>query len=141
MGIEDDLLRMKALVGGWTTESTHPYFPGTIVHGTATVEWLEGERFLIWRRRMDHPDFPDSIAVIGHTDGLRLHYFDSRGVFRIYEFAVTDDGWEYARETPEFSQLCVARFDDDRNTMRAAGRMSRDGAPWEDDLQTTYRRN
>ena len=32
------------LIGEWTTEATHPEVPGTVVHGTARVEWLEGER-------------------------------------------------------------------------------------------------
>ena len=89
------------LVGTWTTEATHPAMPGVVVHGTAVIEWLEGERFLTHRARTDHPDFPASLSVIGHmghdrvggADGavtadadesqLRMHYFDSRGVFRV----------------------------------------------------------
>jgi hypothetical protein len=67
------LRRLSALVGEWTTASTHPAVPGTVVHGRATSEWLEGERFLIWRERADHPDFPDAIAIIGDTDGLQAH--------------------------------------------------------------------
>jgi hypothetical protein len=76
---EAALRRLSVLVGEWTTESTHPALPGTVVHGQATFEWLEGERFLIWRERADHPDFPDAIVIIGDTDGLQAHSFDSRG--------------------------------------------------------------
>jgi hypothetical protein len=65
----------RRLAGEWTNEATHPALPGTVVHGTASVEWLEGERFLIFRAREDHPDFPDSVSIIGGTDGLRWHYF------------------------------------------------------------------
>ncbi len=62
---------------------------------------LEGERFLIQRARAQHPDFPDSVSIIGVTERdrvgrnsdaapavtaehLTMHYFDSRGVFRVY---------------------------------------------------------
>jgi hypothetical protein len=68
---EGALWRWSVLVGEWTTESTHPAVPGTVVHGRATFEWLDGERFLIWRERADHPDFPEAIVIIGDTDGLR----------------------------------------------------------------------
>ena len=39
--------------------------PGVVVHGTAVIEWLEGERFITHRARTDHPNFPDSLSVIG----------------------------------------------------------------------------
>src|SRR5262245_18105989 len=51
----------------WTTDATHPALPGVVVHGTAVIEWLEGERFLINRARADHLDFPDSISIVGIT--------------------------------------------------------------------------
>lgn len=131
----------RRLVGGWTTEATHPQLPGTVVPGTASVEWLEGQRFLIFRARTDHPDFPDSISVIGDTDGLRMHYFDSRGVHRIYELTVTDDGWAIARDAPEeFSQRLLLTFADDDNTMVGTSKISYDGTTWDDDLAITYRR-
>lgn len=131
----------RRLVGAWTTEATHPKFPGTVVPGTASVEWLEGQRFLIFRARTEHPDFPDSISVIGETEGLRMHYFDSRGVYRIYELAVTDEGWEIARDAPdEFSQCLQLTFADDDNTMVGTSRISYDGTTWDDDLAITYHR-
>ena len=82
----------RRLVGAWTSEATHPAVPGTVVLGTAGVEWLEGERLLIWRARVDHPDFPDSLSVLGDTDGLCWHYFDSRGVHRLFELSATMGG-------------------------------------------------
>ena len=142
----------RRLVGAWTTEATHPAFPGTIVTGTAEVQLLEGERFLIFRSRTDHPDFPDSISIIGETGGFQWHYFDSRGVHRIYEFRVTDDGWEITRdaagsdvpetgrEAPPFSQRLTFTFEDDDKTMEGRSQISHDDETWQDDLQITYRR-
>jgi hypothetical protein len=119
--------------------------PGTIVSGTAVVQWLEGERFLIFRSHNDHPDFPDSISIIGDTDGLRWHYFDSRGVHRVYEFSVTGDGWEIARrvaahDASGFSQRLMVTFEDGDETMAGRSKISHDNETWQDDLEITYRR-
>ena len=148
-----DLERLgRRLVGEWTTEATHPAFPGTTVSGTAAVQWLEGERFLMFRSHNDHPDFPDSISIIGETEGLQWHYFDSRGVHRIYEIRVTEDAWEIVRnvarsdapeigrEAPPFSQRLTVTFEDDDNTMQGRSKISFDDETWQDDLQITYRR-
>src|SRR5690242_6158876 len=71
------LQALDRLVGTWKTEATHPAMPGVVVHGTVVIEWLEGKRFLIHRARSDHPDFPDSISIIGYMDQARA---DSTGV-------------------------------------------------------------
>jgi hypothetical protein len=141
-----DLERLgRRLVGAWTTEATHPAVPGTIVSGNADVQWLEGERFLIFRAHNDHPDFPDSISILGDTDGLRWHYFDSRGVHRIYDFRVTDDTWEIWRDAAgdyaqAFSQRLTVTFEDRDDTMEGRSKISYDDETWQDDLQITYRR-
>jgi len=43
-----------------------------VVHSTAVIEWLEGERFLIHRARTHHPDSPDSISIVGITGRDRV---------------------------------------------------------------------
>ena len=141
----------QRLVGRWTTDATHPRLPGTVIDGSTEIEWLEGERFLIYRTRYDHPDIPDGISIIGDTDGLHMHYFDTRGVHRIYDVKVTDDGWEIAmdRDSPassfaspdeRFSQRMKFTFEDDDRTMTGEGNLSHDDVNWEEDLQITYRR-
>jgi hypothetical protein len=145
--VSGDLERLGGrLVGAWTTEATHPEVPGTTVSGTADVQWLEGGRFLVFRSHNDHPDFPDSISILGDTGGLRWHYFDSRGVHRILELRVTDDGWEMARDAAgddasAFSQRLTVTFGDDDDTMAGLAKLSYDGETWQDDLQITYRRS
>jgi hypothetical protein len=139
--VSPDLEPLNALVGEWTTEATHPEYPSTVVHGHAAVEWLEGERFLIHRSRTDHPDFPDAIAIIGApTEGLSMHYFDSRGVFRIYEVSMEDGVWRFWRDAPGFSQRFTGTFADDGDTIVGRSQLSRDDSTWDDDLAITYRR-
>lgn len=69
---EAALQELNQLVGNWSTEATHPALPGVVVHGSVSIEWLEGQRFLIIRSRNDHPDFPDAISIIGFTDVDRV---------------------------------------------------------------------
>jgi hypothetical protein len=80
----------EALIGEWTVELTHPAVEGTVIRGRTTYEWLEGGRFLIQHAVNEHPDFPDSLSVIGVMEGdtdLSMQYFDSRGVHRVYMVA------------------------------------------------------
>jgi hypothetical protein len=148
---------LNRLVGRWTTEATHPAIPGVVVHGTAIIEWLEGERFLIYRARTDHPDFPDSLSIIGRMEHdrvdsangevpaanespLRMHYFDSRGVFRVYETSVAAASWRLWRDAAGFSQRFTGRSSDGGDTIVGRWELRRDDVHWADDLAITYRR-
>lgn len=149
---------LDRLVGTWTTESTHPALPGVVVNGTTVIAWLEGERFLTLQSRTDHPDIPDSLSVIGDmgqdrvgnangadstdTDAsrLRMHYFDSRGVFRVYEVSVDDTAWRWWRDAPGFSQRFTGVISADSNTIDCRSQLCEDDVHWTDDLQVTYRR-
>jgi len=153
---EPALEPLNRLIGNWTSEATHPAVPGVIVRGTATFEWLEGERFLIVRARTDHPDFPDSICIIGCTerdraaanemagavpgDRLSMQYFDSRGVHRVFEVSVDEHGWRASREAPGFSQRFTNTFADGGDTIVGHSQLRQDDVHWKDDLQITYRR-
>jgi hypothetical protein len=136
-----DLEGFAALVGDWEVEATHPALPGTVVPGQASFEWLAGERFLIYRASAEHPDFPEGISIIGVTDDrLTMHYFDSRGVFRVYETSLEDGVWRIWRDAPGFSQRMEGPLSDDGNTLEARFEMSEDGSTWTEDLKATYRR-
>jgi hypothetical protein len=143
---------LDRLVGTWMTEATHPAMPGVVVRGTATIEWLDGKRFLTHRARNDHPDFPDSLSVMGEmshdrVDGdddtvpkLRMHYFDSRGVFRVYDASIDDATWRLWRSAPGFSQRFTGQVADQGDTIVGQWQLCRDDVHWIDDLQITYRR-
>ena len=134
---------LDGLVGGWDTEATHPMLPGAVVGGHSVFEWLDGERFLIARSHMDHPDVPDSISVIGDTEGLRMHYFDSRGVSRIYDMSYAHHVWKMSREAagPDaFGQRFEWSLSSDRNIIDGRSELCHDGETWQEDLLITYRR-
>jgi hypothetical protein len=151
-----ELRPLAYLVGAWTTEATHPAMPGVLVHGTATVEWLEGERFLILRAANEHPEFPDSISILGFTDHdrvgndasattakshLTMQYYDSRGVFRIYDAAVDDASWRLERIAAGFSQRFIGTFAEGFRTIVGVWQLCQDDIHWKDDLRITYRRS
>jgi steroid delta-isomerase-like uncharacterized protein len=136
-----DLAAFDRLVGAWTYEATHPMLPSTVIRGRMSFRWLEGERFLVQRSSNDHPDVPDSISVIGFADEeLNAHYFDSRGVFRVYRVAMEGDMLRMWRDAPGFSQRLEARLSDDGTTLAGVWQVSRDGETWDDDLAISFAR-
>jgi hypothetical protein len=132
----------QRLVGRWAIEATHPALPGIVVEGQATFEWLEDQRFVLQRWHYDHPEIPDALAVVGVIDGKpSMHYFDPRGVHRVFEVDMSADTWRFWNDTAGFSQRFTGRLSDDDNAINGEGELSRDdGATWENDLAITYRR-
>lgn len=132
----------ERLVGRWSTEATHPGLPGTVVDGEVVFEWLEDQRFLIQRSRYDHPEIPDAIAVIGLIDGApTMHYFDPRGVHRVFAVEVDANTWRFSNNVPGFSQRFVYTISGDGDGIAGQGELSLDdGGTWEDDMTITFRR-
>jgi hypothetical protein len=73
---------------------------------------------------------------------LVQHYFDSRGIARVYQMTFTDKVWTLQRlaPPPDFSQRCTGIFDDDKNTIVGRWESSNDGANWSPDFELTYTR-
>jgi hypothetical protein len=132
---------LDVFIGTWSIEGSHIALPGSVLRGHTTFEWLEGKRFLIQRERIEHPDVPDSISIIGADDPatpLTQHYFDSRGVSRVYGMSLGDGIWKRWREAPGFSQRTTTTFSDDGRTIKEVIELSRDGVIWERDMEKTY---
>jgi len=143
MSVESGLEEWERFIGSWETEGAHPMLPGEVIRGTSTFEWLDGRRFVIWRSQYEHPKIPDAITLIGVTDGqLSMHYFDERGVYRVYAASLDQGTWRYWRDAPapDLSQRFSGTFSDDGNTITGRGELSKDGSTWEDDLALDYRR-
>lgn len=137
------LAPLARAVGNWTTVGKHPMLPGVDLHGRASFEWLEGGAFLILRTETDEPEVPSGIAIFGSDDQLDeryMLYFDERGVSRLYQLTLRDDGFEWSRNAPGFSQRFRVTISEAGQTMVGKGELCRDGSTWEGDLDLTYRR-
>lgn len=133
----------SVVIGEWTTVGAHPLLPGVQLHGRASFAWLDRGAFLMMRTEIDEPGIPSGIAIIGSDDATgeqSMLYFDERGVSRRYAVALRDDGWQWWREAPDFSQRFTATISGDGRSIIARGELSRDGFTWEMDLELTYTR-
>ena len=139
---------LQPLVGEWDLEPRFSFPVPDDVTGRVVFDWMKGGRFLIERWEISLPEAPDGIAIIGPNergDGYRQHYFDSRGVARVYQMGLEGGTWTLSRTTPDlspldFSQRYTGRFSDDGDRIEGAWEISDDGATWEKDFDLTYRR-
>lgn len=114
---------LAPLLGEWRIEAFGE-------SGRAVFERTLDGAFLLQRTEVDLPEAPDSLSIIAVDaggDGFTQHYFDSRGVVRIYKMTFAGGVWTLARESEDFSPLHFRQ--------RYTGRLSDDGrridGPWE----------
>ena len=138
-----DMEALEALVGRWTSEAVLEGIDGP-VRGEMSVEWLEGGGYLVQRTAMEDPVFPRTVAVIGpDRSGERIvqHYFDSRGVARVYDIALENGVLRLSRDDEDFAQRYVGRFSDDGSTIEGAWERADAGSDdWQHDFALTFRR-
>ena len=137
-----ELTHLQPLVGEWRTEVIFPGHDGPI-RGRTTVEWLDGGGYLIQRASTEDTRFPRGITLIGPTeDGDRIvqHYFDSRGVARVYETSLEGGVWRTWRDDPEFSQRFTGHFSDDGSTIEVRLERTEPDGTWVHDFDIVYRR-
>lgn len=140
---------LDALIGEWTTEIDFPGAPPSDVRGHTVFEWTLDGRFLVQRTEIPLAEAPDSIIVVSPDhdgDGFTQHYFDSRGVTRVYEMTFDGRAWTLAREkrdfTPlDFEQRFTGTFDDDGSVIRGHWDGRNEGEDWQLDFHLTYTRD
>jgi hypothetical protein len=129
---------LDVLVGEWTQLVTGHGDPV----GTLTFEWSLDERYLVQRSSLPAP-FPDSLAVIEYdevAEEFRQHYFDSRGVTRVYRMTLDGAEWTLRRTERDFSPLdfmqrFAATLSDDGRSIEGRWEQSHDGgSTWEHDF-------
>jgi hypothetical protein len=139
MGIEE----LRDFVGKWELEVG---LPGADDVRVLSVFEAIGE-ILVQRTSVPVPEAPDSVCVVvaGPDGGYVQHYFDSRGVARL--FAMTFDGstWTLERTKPDFSPLefhqrYIGSFSEDQATIDGEWQVSDDGREWRRDFRLTHRR-
>jgi hypothetical protein len=141
------LAPLEPFVGTWRIEApAFPLPPEAADEARMTFEWVLGGAFLVQRSSVPVPEAPDGLSVIGTDDGdgYIQHYFDSRGIARVY--AMTFDGrkWTLERHAPDFTPLpfhqrWLGAFDGPA-TIRGRWETSPDGREWELDFELVYTR-
>jgi hypothetical protein len=145
---DERLDRLEVFLGEWRLEApAFPLPPELAGSARTTFEWTLDGAFLLQQAFVPVPEAPNGLCVIGLDagDGYRQHYFDSRGIARLY--AMTFDGreWTLERHAPDFSPLdfhqrWLGTFSADGNTVEGRWETSPDGRDWELDFELTYRR-
>jgi hypothetical protein len=139
---------LAPFVGEWEMLPDAPWVPADAEPARVVFEWLPGETFLVMRWEVPVPVAPDGIAVIGpgqDGEGYLQHYFDSRGVARLYEMSFDGRVWKLWREREDFSPLSFSQrfegtFSDDGNTITARWEKTAEDGSWEHDFDLTYTR-
>ena len=142
-GLPETLDSLDVFVGEWRMTASLSPDPEDPARARTRFEWLPGHRFLVQRWEVEHPEAPDGIAIIGADDaGLVQHYFDSRGVARIYRMTFAGRVWTLERfaEPPDFCQRFAGTFDSDGKTIVGSWESSSDGEQWTPDFTLTYSR-
>ncbi|HJR25530.1 MAG TPA: DUF1579 family protein [Acidimicrobiales bacterium] len=146
MPIED----LEPFVGTWDVEARFPAeWQAPPVEGevSTTFEWLLGGAFLLMRSQAPDP-VPNGHCILGAneaTGGFTQHYFDNRGVARVYEMGFDGTTWTLERSTADFTPLdfmqrYVGTFDDDGRAIRGAWEICHDGQTWQNDFELDYLR-
>ena len=147
--------RLEPLIGEWTmsmllsgqeNEKAPESLPD--VKAQLTFEWMGDRAFLLQRWTVPIPEAPDGLALYGwHEErGTFLqHYFDERGVARVYEMSLEDGVWKMERTKPDFSEFDFSQrftgtFSDDGKRIEGTFEISHDHKTWEKDFDVLYER-
>ena len=138
------------LIGEWRAEGEIPIEPPLKVSGEAKFERL-GE-FVVFSSSAEPAEVPDSLSIIGGApDGQPqpMHYFDSRGVMRLYMTAIEGSTWKIWRPPgedwngpngPGFNQRFIGDISADGKTIEARWErgVGETDDEWELDFSLTY---
>ena len=146
----DALARLDVFAGEWILEAR---FPGQQQEeggppARSRFEWTLDRQFLAQRTEVPIPAAPDSLAIVGAdlaTGAYTQHYYDSRGVARLYAMTLVGGVWTLTRETPDFTPLdfrqrYTGTFSADGSTISGAWEKCFTDGAWEHDFVLNYHR-
>ena len=138
------LQRLNAFVGEWRVDASFPGAPP----GRSVFEWALDGQYMVQRSEAPDPA-PDSLAVISvnpKTGAYTQHYFDMRGVVRLYAMTLNRGTWTLTRESPDFSPLdfkqrFIGKFARDGKTIKGTWETSeKRGSNWVKDFDLVFTR-
>jgi hypothetical protein len=138
---------LAPLIGEWQVTSSLGETDGGAV--TTTFEWELDGTAIVQRSRVPHSEIPDALAIItpGKSQGeFTQHYFDARGVVRLYAMTFDSGRWTLLREKQDFSPLqfaqrFVGEVDGEAGVIEGRWEMREPGdSDWQEDFRLTYRR-
>jgi hypothetical protein len=138
------------LIGEWHGEGEFPSEPPMKMSAEATVERLG--KFIVFRSVGEPAELPDSISIIGGApagEAQPMHYFDDRGVQRLFMTSLEGATWKIWRAPgedwngpngPGFNQRFIGEISADGNAIdgRWERGMGDAGDEWEIDFPMTY---
>ena len=129
-------MSLDRLLGTWDLVMQHVAVAAPVT-GRQRYERVLGGAFVLLHWTYDAADFPDALALL---DEGSVHYFDVRGVTRVFDLHVDDAGWSMVRRDPDPWQRSSAVFVGP-DAMDGRGENSHDGgSTWEHDYAVSYRR-
>ena len=142
--------QFEPLIGRWHGEGTIPIDPPMAISVDATVEALGA--FIVFRSVGRPAEVPDNVSIIGGApegEPQPMHYFDERGVKRLYLTVIEGSTWRiwtapgedwHGPDGPGFNQRFIGEISADGLTIQ--GRWERGlgeaGDQWEIDFPLTY---
>jgi len=144
---ETALKRLEVFIGEWKVRLgglvAQPEDEGAL----SVFEWALDGQFLIQRTEVPDPKFPTVLSLVAYDvnkDSYTQHYFDSRGVVRLYAMTFRDGIWTLVRSSPDFtpldfSQRFTGKFSSDGDTISGTWETG-DGSNWKKDFDLTYAR-
>jgi hypothetical protein len=136
--------RLEPFIGEWALEASFPDAPV----GRSVFEWALDGRFLVQRSEIPHSAAPDGLQIVAtdpESGEYLQHYFDSRGVVRLYSMTFDGRVWTLLRDKPDFSPLnfgqrYIGEFSEDGHAIAGRWESSEDGSTWELDFELNYTR-
>jgi hypothetical protein len=141
------LKRLQIFIGEWRVglEGSTPTQENGGVR--SVFEWTLDGQFLLQRTEIPDPRFPNSLAIVGFdaaTNRYTQHYFDSRGIARLYVMDFREGVWSLLRDKPDFTPLdfkqrFTGSFSRDGSAIFGTWEMDK-GSGWTKDFDLTYAR-
>ncbi|WP_298825494.1 hypothetical protein [uncultured Planococcus sp.] len=139
--------RLGFFIGTWTVEVTHPHLQPNPIVGETKFEWMD-EMYIIQRTHIDKAEFPSSTVIYdwdSASGNYVQHYFDTRGVTRLYQMSFEGGIWNLWRDVADFSPLdffqrFTGEIGESGNVIESVWEQSEEGIEWKHDFKLLFKR-